>query len=487
MKHYLFFLFIFQFSVCCFGQSWQYQLQDDYFNWFYKHQMQFKVGDELPDFKNFGIYLNEAEYVGTPGKKVDNKVEGKLIIFDFWNTWCSDCIAKFPKMEEIQKKYNDQIQIFLVNSWETKAEILKKNFGPDKSDQPIKLPDLPSIVDVSAMRLFNLFPSRGVPAHVWIDKDRIVRLIGPAENTYGQKIEELLNGKCINYLTHNATTPEFNTSYPYYKILGREIVPGKLNFFITKFNNEYASRGSQFIEGVIDSVSHTVRDTYINMTLLEILEKLFSNSLKENISNTIYQNTMSIPYCILDVKDTLRYTHRFVPYLELTDEQYTKSRICYEQVLPINASKECRRNYMLDQCSKYFDSLYGMKLKLVKLKTRCHVLLKTSGIDKIKSISEKLTIESFMQNSIEMTYYKGFASIKDALRTALGKIDGLQSNSQRIMLWDESHYTGKVDIALPKKLSSIEELRKALRPYDLDIFEAQREIEYLVITETTSR
>jgi hypothetical protein len=156
-------------------------------------------------------------------------------------------------------------------------------------------------------------------------------------------------------------------------------------------------------------------------------------------------------------------------------------------VLPINASKECRRNYMLDQCSKYFDSLYGMKLKLVKLKTRCHVLLKTSGIDKIKSISEKLTIESFMQNSIEMTYYKGFASIKDALRTALGKIDGLQSNSQRIMLWDESHYTGKVDIALTKKLSSIEELRKALRTYDLDIFEAQREIEYLVITETTSR
>lgn len=483
MKRYFFLFLTIHFAYCCFAQSWQFQLEDDYFNWFYRHQMQFKVGDELPGFKEYGIYLEEAEYIIRPRIKFTNSTNGKLIIFDFWNTWCSDCIARFPELEEIQKKYQSKIQIFLVNSWETTKEIQKKLKKKGRQNYSIRLPNLPSITDVSAMRLFNLFPSRGVPHHVWVDKNKIVRLIGPAENTHSQKIESLLSGNDIVYLTHNATTPNFNKNYPYYKILGKELHSDKPNTFITKFNNEYASRDDKFIEGVIDSIGHTIRDTYINLEVLEILRQLFANSLKKSIDNTIYQNSMSIAYCILNVKDTLRYTHQFIPYIKLTDEQYIKSRICYEQILPDNVSKEDRKDYMLDQLGSYLFAAYSTQVKVEKRTTPCYVLQRTSTIDKLASKSKDMIKETVSINGVEMINYKGFPSLNDVVRMTLGNMTIIESGSQELLLLDELNYKGKVDVSFPAKINSIEELRAALKPFDLDVLKTERELEFLVISE----
>jgi thiol-disulfide isomerase/thioredoxin len=34
---------------------------------------------------------------------------GKLMILDFWATWCGACISKFPKLDSLQKKYADKL------------------------------------------------------------------------------------------------------------------------------------------------------------------------------------------------------------------------------------------------------------------------------------------------------------------------------------------------------------------------------------------
>ncbi|MBK7709857.1 MAG: TlpA family protein disulfide reductase [Bacteroidales bacterium] len=35
----------------------------------------------------------------------------KLTLVDFWEVWCGHCIASFPKVEELKKKYMDQLQV----------------------------------------------------------------------------------------------------------------------------------------------------------------------------------------------------------------------------------------------------------------------------------------------------------------------------------------------------------------------------------------
>lgn len=48
--------------------------------------------------------------------------QGKVVVLDFWATWCGPCKVSFPAMQETldKQKDNDEVVFLFINSWERK-------------------------------------------------------------------------------------------------------------------------------------------------------------------------------------------------------------------------------------------------------------------------------------------------------------------------------------------------------------------------------
>ena len=72
-----------------------------------------KIGENLPE----NVWSTPLQLVNHPQKTITlNQDKDKLILLDFWATWCSSCLLNFPKMEELQKQFGDKIKILAVSN-----------------------------------------------------------------------------------------------------------------------------------------------------------------------------------------------------------------------------------------------------------------------------------------------------------------------------------------------------------------------------------
>jgi thiol-disulfide isomerase/thioredoxin len=62
--------------------------------------------DPAPDFK-----LNDLD--GKPLTLADGR--GKVVLLNFWATWCGPCRAEIPDLIELQTKYKDRLQIIGIS------------------------------------------------------------------------------------------------------------------------------------------------------------------------------------------------------------------------------------------------------------------------------------------------------------------------------------------------------------------------------------
>ncbi len=63
-----------------------------------------KIGDTLPDLSGYSLE-----------GKLPQHCDGKVVIVDFWASWCLPCAASFPVLEQLHQKYGDQLVVIAVN------------------------------------------------------------------------------------------------------------------------------------------------------------------------------------------------------------------------------------------------------------------------------------------------------------------------------------------------------------------------------------
>ena len=138
------------------------------------------LGNELPDLKNLVVHkipkiYDNVIFLDDADEEINiQNLDSKLIILNFWATWCEPCKEEMPSLNRLQVNENlSNLKIFAINiSQESKKKVNDffkvlniENFAP-YYDAPTTL-----------AKIFSL---RGVPTSILLDKDgkEFSRIIG---------------------------------------------------------------------------------------------------------------------------------------------------------------------------------------------------------------------------------------------------------------------------------------------------------------------
>ncbi|MFN9077699.1 MAG: TlpA family protein disulfide reductase, partial [bacterium] len=141
----------------------------------------------------------------TPWKDL-SELKGKVVVLDFWATWCGPCIASFPKLVELRKSYpEDKVEIVGLTSLQGTVAHQKRDPVDCQGDAAKEQAELMTFmkdmgvswtVALTKEDVFNAdFGIRGIPFVAILDQDGKVVKVGihpDSEDEIRKTIDELL-------------------------------------------------------------------------------------------------------------------------------------------------------------------------------------------------------------------------------------------------------------------------------------------------------
>ena len=417
-----------------------------------------KIGDVVPEME----IMNIINYSGNSIKFSDFK--GKLLILDFWATWCSPCIASFPKLDSLQKKFDGKIQIIGVTS-ETKevvAPIISK-LKEIKHVNPVSV--------ISDNQLNKLFPHTSLPHCVWINEEGKVVAITEGKDVNAANIQSLLNKSNLNLVEKK--DEKLNVvidSKPFASMFHPAIKTKEENKVVLstvpKEDVIIYSTLTRYIPGIAGG-------TNVDATTLRATNKTIKGLYQVALWH-FKEEILAESKTIVDIPDSNLYNKISKPNYIASGLQYLtwlkdNNGYCYELHTP-EAMQDTRFDIMIDELNRYFGSLYGIEGVIEKRNTQCLALIRTTQDDKMASkggaknheISKfKLKIQNYPIRSLILL-----------LRQPL---------QLQPFIIDETNYKGYVDLDINCQLSDLNSLNAELEKYGLKFVEKQRTEDIAVI------
>ena len=126
------------------------------------------INKELKKYEDLTFFNSKKEQINL------NDFKGKLILLNFWATWCAPCKEEMPSLDLLDKKANlDNLKIFPINVGQESEEKAIKFFND------LKIKNLNTYFD-SPITLAKKFGLRGIPTTILLNKDGLefARIIG---------------------------------------------------------------------------------------------------------------------------------------------------------------------------------------------------------------------------------------------------------------------------------------------------------------------
>jgi len=148
-----------------------------------------KIGDKMPD-----VVLTNL--LNTPAKTIRlSDYKGKLVLIDFWDTHCGNCIAAIPGLDSLQKKLPQKIKIIMVDPFESDRERdVKLMIAREKQWSGINL-KLPVVFQDTTVSKFFTF--QAVPVCAWISPNGRLIALTDDDAVTAANIERVLKGESI--------------------------------------------------------------------------------------------------------------------------------------------------------------------------------------------------------------------------------------------------------------------------------------------------
>ena len=170
-----------------------------------------KVTESAPDFPTFNNrFEGAADLRGKEGPafKVDQWWNGqpdptnKLIVIDFWATWCPPCRAAIPHMNDLAKAYpNDVCCVGVTNESSAAFDkgVLKENLGKSKFAYAVAL--------APGQEMYNFFSVRSIPHAVIISSDGMVRWQGHPMELDDNAVSQLITANRLLVAKTSLSSP----------------------------------------------------------------------------------------------------------------------------------------------------------------------------------------------------------------------------------------------------------------------------------------
>lgn len=146
-----------------------------------------KVGEKVPTYVFKEILNNDKKSFNTGKQK-------KPFIIEFWATWCSPCIPAMKKLENIQNKYGDKLEIVTVSTDSRKN--LMRYINNTKTNIKIAF-------DTTHL---NVFKYKIIPHTILVDKNGYIKAVTSPDKISDEILSDLISGKEINIVNQEDTS-----------------------------------------------------------------------------------------------------------------------------------------------------------------------------------------------------------------------------------------------------------------------------------------
>ncbi|MDX3912722.1 MAG: TlpA disulfide reductase family protein [Pseudosphingobacterium sp.] len=397
-----------------------------------------QIGDTIPEaLWHMPLQMVKAGQGGSTVVTL-NDYRGKLIILDFWATWCTACVAAMPDLHQLQAKF------------ETELKVLSVTYEPsDKARQFLEnnklLKDLNigSITDDNMLKKY--FYHKLIPHCVWIDQKGVVRATTRPDAVNAINVSGIIDNQTVGLK------------------MKRDIDAAKPLFL----------KGDLLVSNKVRHHSIFIEETYLG---LPVGPKIHRN----NNGAAVGLALCNIP--LLGIYDYLaRKLFAGKGILYSSKDRYIAARdttglgMVYTISLSADTVADMNRVYknMLNEVNRYS----GWKGMIEKRKRNCYVLRHTAEEPGFLSGTDSLKMNTFFKNKPgDAVRLKGYP-----IKYLVAGINSFVFGRSDDLLVDATGIKGPVDLTLQLEPGNVERLIAQLKCYNLTLTKEEIETDVFVI------